>query len=355
MKIWLGEHEVDGARFAVAARGIVPERVAPAGLPALLSEASVGLFEGSALELGEEGAVTLRAEAGGLTLRPGPEDGSADLEVALSNGSSGGDPRPFVEAVEAACLRLQPREVTLAAAAAPPSPWTPYMTEGALLVRTLHARKSAYQEIAVGEHPVYGRMLFLNGETQIAACDEPLYSASLVEPALGPDVRRVCILGGGDCGVLRHVLTHPVERVVMVEIDAAVIETAAEYFPAVVGGAREDPRAQIILGDAFAYLEGEGRGAGFDLIVYDLSDTPLNDATFDRLCHLVNGALAPAGQVAVQCGSALHLYRDRLAATLRGLERNFEGVATREVVIPSFLRQSWVFAFARRPGGANGA
>lgn len=350
MRIWLGEHEVDATRFTVAARGIAPERVAPGGLPALLSEASAGLLEGFALELGAAGAVALRAEAGGLTLRPGAEDGSAQLEVALHE-AGGGDPRPFVEAVEAVCLRLQPREVALAAAAAPPSPWAPYMTEGALFVRMTHTRKSAYQEIAVGEHPVYGRMLFLNGETQIATCDEPLYSASLVEPALGPDVRQVCILGGGDCGVLRHVLTHPVERVVMVEIDPAVIETAAELFPAVVGGARDDPRAQIVLGDAFAYLEGEGRGADFDLIVYDLSDTPLNDATFDRLCHLVNEALAPAGRVAVQCGSALDLYRDRLAATLRGLERNFEAVTTREVVIPSFLRQSWVFAFARRPAG----
>lgn len=221
------------------------------------------------------------------------------------------------------------------------------MGDGALFVRRIHRRQTDYQTIEVGEHPVYGRMLFLNGETQIADSDEPLYSASLVDPAIREGTRRVCVLGGGDCGVLRQVLTHPVERAVMAEIDAGVVETAAEFFPGVVGGAREDPRATIVLGDALETLEQTEPGS-FDLVIYDLSDAPLEDATFDRMSDLVNRALAPEGRVAVQCGSALPAYAKQLKGNLTGLARHFVAIKTREVVIPSFLRQPWIFATARR-------
>src|SRR3954470_4505496 len=39
--------------------------------------------------------------------------------------------------------------------------------------------------------------------------------------------KRVLIIGGGDGGTLKEVLKHPVEQVVLVEIDGGVIETSS--------------------------------------------------------------------------------------------------------------------------------
>ncbi len=75
MKVWLGEHEVEAAQFAVQARGHGPEAVSTGKrLRRLLREASAGLLsqttvtsrkglEGarSAALVGREGALVLRA------------------------------------------------------------------------------------------------------------------------------------------------------------------------------------------------------------------------------------------------------------------------------------------------------
>ena len=342
MQVWIDDHEVAATAFTVQGRGVEAGR--PRDLRQALKAATRGL-------LGRRRASAARAPGGGAAAVVGKEGGvlvRQDGDEVTLTAHAAGDPRPVVEAVEATLLRLQPREVRLAGALeGGVSPWRPYMAEGALFVRIVHRRESAFQTIEVGEHPVYGRMLFLNGETQIATSDEPLYSASLVDPVVGPETRRVCVLGGGDCGVLRQVLNHPVEEVVMAEIDAAVVEVAAEFFPGVVAGVREDPRARIVLGDALEALEETAPGS-FDLVIYDLSDAPLEDATFDRLGRLVHRALAPQGRVAVQCGSALPRSAKQLRGNLAGLAQHFARVKTREVVIPSFLRQPWVFAAARR-------
>ncbi|RMG18944.1 MAG: hypothetical protein D6731_00820 [Planctomycetota bacterium] len=253
----------------------------------------------------------------------------------------------LVRATEALGLEVLPARVRLRGSIAPQGEesWWDYPPEGALFLRAIEARRSEHQTIEVCEHPVYGRLLLLNGETQISSSDEPLYSRSLVEPAVKKRTRRVCILGGGDCGVLREVLSHPqVEEAVMVDLDPEVVATARRHFPEVVAGATEDPRARIIYGDAFAFLR-ERRG--WDLVIHDISDTPLGVGSPQEILGVLRAALAPRGRLAMQCGSAHWRYAEGLQETLRALRAHFRRVKVRERVIPSFLEQPWVFAFCR--------
>jgi len=347
----MGEHEFPAQRFAVAYRGGsgTADARTPSRLRRLLAAATTGLLREAEIEVRKASPgdllATVRCKQGLLVLTRGPM-----LEGALTAHALG-DPTHLIQATEGIFLHLGPDEVALSGIGrGAPSPWTPYMDEGALFVRMIHDRTTDYQRIQVGEHPVYGRLLFLNGETQIAEIDEARYSASLVTSAIRKRTQRVAILGGGDCGVLREILTHPVEEVVMVEIDREVVEVASEYFPETVGGARQDRRGTIVYQDALTYLDERlaGDEPPFDLIIYDLSDDPLELASFDGLCERVHAALAPKGRIAVQCGSGLPMYAGNLKLHLRGLRRHFRKLTTQEVVIDSFLHQPWVFAFARR-------
>jgi spermidine synthase len=64
---------------------------------------------------------------------------------------------------------------------------------------------------------------------------------------------------------------HPgLERIVMVEIDQAVIDVCRETLPSVSDGAFDDPRVELVVGDAFAYFRD--CQSTFDLVVADSTD-----------------------------------------------------------------------------------
>ncbi len=341
MKIWIGDEQADTEGFALWLNEC-------AGNGRKASKGAKKLFKGLGLKKGKHIGCKVGGLPAGSMLSPDAHvlyrihGERIELRVSVFNEERAAE---VVRGIEAIVLRLQPKSVLLQSLPSTgEGTYRDYPAEGALFVRMIHSRTTPFQTIEVGEHPVYGRMLFLNGETQIASSDEALYSSSLVDPVFKKNPpKRVLILGGGDCGVLRQVLSHDVVEVVMVDIDGAVVETAAEYFPDVVGGARDDPRARIEVGDAFEFLKSHG---DFDLIVYDLSDAPLGDGP--DVFKLIGGALGPRGRIAAQCSSALPRYQKSLKKKLKALEKHFSKVKTKNVVIPSFLEQPWVFAFARK-------
>src|SRR6266545_2239411 len=139
------------------------------------------------------------------------------------------------------------------------------------VVRTLARAKTAFQDVEIAETRAHGLALFLDGMPQSAVSDEYVYHEALVHPALisHADPKRVLIAGGGEGATLREVLRHPgVERAVMVDIDGELVDLCREHLAEMHQGAFDDPRAEVVIGDALAYLrEHEDR---FDAIVVDL-------------------------------------------------------------------------------------
>ncbi|MCA9690867.1 MAG: hypothetical protein KC636_14770 [Myxococcales bacterium] len=221
----------------------------------------------------------------------------------------------------------------------------PYRHEGLIFTRSVAVHQSAYQRIEIAEHPVYGRLLMLDGEVSVSEYDEALYSRTLRDVGRRSTPRRVCILGGGDCGVLRAVLEHrSVEAVVMVELDPEVVRMCSEHLPAIVSGADRDARATIVYDDAFAFLERTD--ARFDEVIYDLSDTPIGSVSDEQLVASMRRALAPGGRIAIQCGGAADWNRGHRERVLAALRAGFATVEVERVVIPSFNEGEWVFAGA---------
>jgi spermidine synthase len=144
-----------------------------------------------------------------------------------------------------------------------------------------HARAELYKP---------NRVLFLDGVLQSTARGDEAYHEALVHPAMfaHDDPKRVAIIGGGEGATLREVLKHTtVDVCKMIEIDAAMVQAARDFLPALNNCADfgthdscfEDDRTDLLCEDAFGWfmqrfgekktVQGEET---FDLIIMDALD-----------------------------------------------------------------------------------
>ncbi len=142
-------------------------------------------------------------------------------------------------------------------------------------LETRVALQTPYQALEIARLETVGWCLLLDGKVQSSELDDKLYHELLVHPALlaHPRPRRVLILGGGEGATLREVLRHPtVAEAVMVDLDGDVVRLCREHLPFYAAGAYDDPRAQIVIGDAWRYLQEEAVPQRFDVVIADLTD-----------------------------------------------------------------------------------
>jgi spermidine synthase len=212
---------------------------------------------------------------------------------------------------------------------------------------TYFAGHTAFQDVALIRTAAFGKMLVLDGDTQSSQADEKIYHESLVHPALAAidDRRQVLILGGGEGATLREVLRAPgVERCTMVDIDGDVVELSKRYLPEWSAGAFEDPRANVIVGDALAYLREDTGfyGAIVSDLTEPLEDSPSNPLFCEDVFAGIKARLVPGGVYVLQASTAgfhnmsLHV---KMARTLRGYYRFVRSFFTH---VPAF-DNDWAF------------
>ncbi len=159
-------------------------------------------------------------------------------------------------------------------------PWklvVEWMVEGEGCVREvkriLAYGVTRYQEYMIAELAGIGKSLVLDGKVQSSISDEHWYHEALVHPVLLAHQcpRRVLIVGGGEGATLREVLKHRcVEEVVMVDIDAELVEVARKLLPEWHRGAFDDRRAKLVIGDGRRYIEEHE--SSFDAVILDVVD-----------------------------------------------------------------------------------
>ena len=209
---------------------------------------------------------------------------------------------------------------------------------------------SQYQQIDIIVNEIFGRMLFLNSDLQIAEYDAHLYNESLVSPLADASIpiKKVAILGGGDGGVLNEILKRNPESVVLIDIDKAVIESSKEYLQCICHDAFDDHRVEIVYDDVNNFLETDRH---FDGIIYDLTMHPETFINMDREEYLeslfskIESRLNPGGMVTCQCCSEYD--KDTYEMSSRVLNKFFRHVTFCTINIPSFCTP-WVFASAQK-------
>ena len=179
----------------------------------------------------------------------------------------------------------------------------PYYRKALKVKRQFVDEQTEYQHLQVFETEFFGNTLVLDGIIQLTERDNMGYHEMITHvPMLAVGApKRVLIVGGGDGGSLQQVLRYPsVQQAVVCELDQKVVDYSRQYFPT-FGDPWADPRAQLLVRDAFGYLE-ENPGQ-FDVIISDTTD-PIGMAErlfSDDFYRLMVRALAPGGAAAAQC------------------------------------------------------
>lgn len=160
-----------------------------------------------------------------------------------------------------------------------------------------------YQHTQVVKTAFWGNVLLLDGIIQLTELDNAGYHEMITHiPMLAHDnPKRVLIVGGGDGGTLEQVLRYSsVEQVIVCELDARVVEVCTQFFPG-FGRPFENDRVQLIVEDAFAYLQRADQK--FDVIIADTTD-PIGEAEklfTAEFYELMVKALADNGVITTQC------------------------------------------------------
>ena len=206
------------------------------------------------------------------------------------------------------------------------------------VTRVLQADHSPQQRIELIENPLFGKVLMLDGATQVTSADEFIYHEMMAHvPILAHGaVRKVLIVGGGDCGLAEEVLKHDgVARVMQVEIDARVVEFARSHFAEFDAAAFADPRFTIEIADGAAFVAVTDQR--FDVILVDSTD-PIGAgaALFTKNFYAgLRRCLRPGGIVVTQSGVPF-VQRDEFTAAMRNLARVFPIVDCYILATPSY-------------------
>src|SRR6185295_6901299 len=139
--------------------------------------------------------------------------------------------------------------------------------------RVIYEAQTEHQHLVLFEHSFFGKILMLDGATQVTTRDEFIYHEMMTHvPILAHGrAREVLIIGGGDCGIAEEVLKHKsVKRLTQVEIDPSVIEFSKEHFPEFTRPVFADKRFESVIDDGMKYVARTGRR--FDVIIVDSTD-----------------------------------------------------------------------------------
>ena len=204
--------------------------------------------------------------------------------------------------------------------------------------KKLCAEKTKFQKMEMLDTVGFGHMLVLDNIVETTEVDEFVYHEMMTHVPMytHPGPKRVLIIGGGDGGVLREVLRHPVERAVMVEIDEAVVRASKKYLKKICRDAFKDPRAELIIGDGAAFVRDTTET--FDIVIVDSTDPlgpsmPLFGPEFYRN---VTRILGEYGLLVRQTGSAL-LQPDELPMAVKHARQVFPYVKAFVTAVPTYI------------------
>lgn len=139
--------------------------------------------------------------------------------------------------------------------------------------KVLYEQQTEHQHLVLFEQKHFGKVLMLDGATQVTTRDEFIYHEMMTHvPILAHEsAREVLVIGGGDCGIAEEVLKHKaVARLTQVEIDESVIEFSKEHFPEFTAPVFADKRFESVIADGMKYVAETDRR--FDVIIVDSTD-----------------------------------------------------------------------------------
>ena len=208
------------------------------------------------------------------------------------------------------------------------------------------------QELLIADTPRFGKMLALDGAIQFTEADEKYYQEPLAHCALfsHPNPKTVLIVGGGDGGVLREVVKHPVRSIELVEIDEEVIDLTKKYIPDFAGNSWNDLRLKILIQDAALFVKNTKKK--YDIIIIDSPDPvgvakSLFHTTFYLNCKKI---LSSGGIIIRQTGSSV-LQPEEMPSNFRQMEELFPEIKVFLTAVTTYIGGYFTFVSASNTKG----
>src|SRR6476619_6861335 len=205
--------------------------------------------------------------------------------------------------------------------------------------RVLYETQTAHQHLILFEHPFFGKVLMLDGATQVTTADEFVYHEMMTHvPILAHGkAREVLIVGGGDCGIAEEVLKHKsVRRLTQVEIDASVVEFAKEHFPEFTKPVFADKRFESVIADGMKYVANTDRR--FDVIIVDSTDPQgPGKVLFSQKFYAACSRSMTKGAVMVTQRGVPIFQSNELAVAITGFRKLFRDGYCYVAAIPTYV------------------
>lgn len=214
--------------------------------------------------------------------------------------------------------------------------------------KVLYELQTEHQHLVLFEQPFFGKMLMLDGATQISKKDEFIYQEMMSHVPLFAHgrARDVLIIGGGDCGIAEEVLKHKsVRRLTQVEIDPKVVEFAKEHFPEFTRPVFADKRFESVIDDGARYVARTERR--FDAIIVDSTDPqgPGRVLFGGRFYANCRRGLKKGGVLVTQNGVPFFQERE-LTSSIAKLRRLFADASCYVAAIPTYIGGHMAMGFA---------
>ncbi len=214
--------------------------------------------------------------------------------------------------------------------------------------KVLYEMQTEHQHLVLFAHRFFGKMLMLDGATQITKRDEFIYQEMMAHVPLFAhgNAREVLIVGGGDCGIAEEVLKHKaVQRLTQVEIDPAVVDFAKQHFAEFTKPVFADKRFASVIADGMKYVARTDRR--FDVIIVDSTDPqgPGKVLFSQKFYAACKRCMNKGGVLVTQNGVPIFQPRE-LASSVAKLRRLFADAACYIAAIPTYIGGHMAMGFA---------
>lgn len=239
---------------------------------------------------------------------------------------------------------------------------------GLEVAKILYHTKSEFQDILIFESKTFGNVLILNGIIQCTEKDEFAYQELITHiPIMShPNPKKVLVIGGGDCGVIRELVKHVgasssissssssssngddddeendtgaqegiIDSITMVEIDDMVIKLLTQFLPQ-MAKYHNHPKVNLIIDDGFKFLRETTEK--FDVIITDSSDPegPAEEFFQTNYFKLLSNSLNHDGIVIMQSLENIWLEIKYLKELIQKASKVFDNVKYCQCYMPSY-------------------
>ena len=195
---------------------------------------------------------------------------------------------------------------------------------GIKIKKKIFSLKSKYQKIEVFDTYTFGRILVLDGIIQLSQKYEFIYHEMMTHLPLfcHSNPERVLIIGGGDGGILREVLKHPIKKVFLVDIDEKVFQISKKFLSFLrLKESLKDKRTKVLITDGSEFIKKFKDF--FDIVIVDSTDPigPARSLFTEKFYKSVFATLNENGIMITQSGNWLDQIKE-----IKNIQKNLKAI-----------------------------